>query len=187
MTASARTPLSKVTLNAARSKEFPDGSIRHGYEFLAPLTPEGRIDVEAWKARRGECFVHRFWGDEPPLRGLLGSSPGRARRLDLGVRIRPWSRPRRRRGRLPLRRPRLQGRRIRVGSGRGRAEAVPGRQRRPEAPIGRGRLSAAARSRRSGPRRSPRRIGGPRGSPRRPATGRAACRRRRRPCGRLAA
>jgi hypothetical protein len=76
MTAPARTPLRKVTLNAARSKEFPEGSIRHGYELLAPLTEEGRIDVEAWKARRGECFVHRFWGDEPPLRGLLAHRPG---------------------------------------------------------------------------------------------------------------
>jgi len=76
MTAPARTPLRKVTLNAARSKEFPEGSIRHGYELLAPLTPEGRIDVEAWKARRGECFVHRFWGDEPPQRGLLAHRPG---------------------------------------------------------------------------------------------------------------
>jgi hypothetical protein len=76
MTAPARTPLRKGTLNAARSKEFPEGSIRHGYELLAPLTPEGRIDVEAWKARRGECFVHRFWGDEPPQRGLLAHRPG---------------------------------------------------------------------------------------------------------------
>jgi len=76
MTTSARTPLKKVTLNAARSKEFPDGSIRHGYELLAPLTPEGRIDVEAWKSRRGECFVHRFWGDEPQLSGLLVHRPG---------------------------------------------------------------------------------------------------------------
>ena len=41
--------------------------------------------------------------------------------------------------------------------------------------------TSAAPSRPSAPCRSPRRIGGPRGSPRRPATGRAACRRRRRP------
>jgi hypothetical protein len=76
MTATVRSALKKVTLHAARSKEFPDGSIRHGYQFAAPLTEEGRIDVEAWKARRGECFVHRFWGDEPPQRGLLAHRPG---------------------------------------------------------------------------------------------------------------
>ena len=64
-------PLRKVTLNAARSKEFPEGSIRHGYDFIAPLTDEGRIDLDAWKAHRGECFAHRFWANEPTLQGLL--------------------------------------------------------------------------------------------------------------------
>ena len=63
--------LRKVMLNAARSKEFPDGSIRHGYDFVAPLTADGHIDLEAWKQHRGECFAHRFWGDEPAMRGLL--------------------------------------------------------------------------------------------------------------------
>lgn len=73
---SAPSSLRKVTLNAARSKLFPDGSIRHGYDFVAPLTPEGRIDLEGWKAHRGECFVHRFWGDEPAERGLLAHRAG---------------------------------------------------------------------------------------------------------------
>jgi hypothetical protein len=76
MIATVRSALKKVTLQAARSKEFPEGSMRHGYEFLAPLTESGRIDLEAWKARRSECFVHRFWGDEPPQRGLLVHRPG---------------------------------------------------------------------------------------------------------------
>ena len=43
----------------------------HGYDFVAPLTDDGHIDLEAWKAHRGECFAHRFWGGEPSLRGLL--------------------------------------------------------------------------------------------------------------------
>ena len=68
--------LRKVTLHAARSKSFPDGSNRHGYTFVAPLTEEGKIDTDAWKAHRGECFVHRFWGDEPERRGLLAHRPG---------------------------------------------------------------------------------------------------------------
>jgi hypothetical protein len=63
--------LRKVTLHAARSKEFPEGSIRHGYDFIAPLTEDGRIDIEAWKAHRGECFAHRFWTGEPTMQGLL--------------------------------------------------------------------------------------------------------------------
>ncbi len=68
--------LQRVTLHAARSKAFPEGSARHGYVFVAPLTAEGKIDAEAWKAHRGECVVHRFWGTEPELRGLLAHRPG---------------------------------------------------------------------------------------------------------------
>jgi hypothetical protein len=68
--------LHRVTLHAARSKAFPEGSIRHGYSFVAPLTEDGKIDAEAWKAHRGECIVRRFWGDEPEMRGLLAHRPG---------------------------------------------------------------------------------------------------------------
>jgi hypothetical protein len=71
MTAANHPTLRKVTLHAARSKEFPDGSIRHGYDFVAPLTEEGRIDLDAWKEHRGECFAHRFWAGEPTMQGVL--------------------------------------------------------------------------------------------------------------------
>jgi hypothetical protein len=71
MAAQSHAALRKVTLNAARSKEFPEGSIRHGYDFVAPLTADGHIDLEAWKQHRSECFAHRFWANEPALRGLL--------------------------------------------------------------------------------------------------------------------
>jgi hypothetical protein len=71
MSAPTHAALRRVTLNAARSKEFPEGSIRHGYDFIAPLTGDGRIDLEAWKQHRGECFAHRFWAGEPSMRGLL--------------------------------------------------------------------------------------------------------------------
>ena len=71
MSAPTHAVLRRVTLNAARSKEFPEGSIRHGYDFIAPLTEDGHIDLEAWKQHRGECFAHRFWAEEPAMRGLL--------------------------------------------------------------------------------------------------------------------
>jgi hypothetical protein len=71
MTGSDAATLRKVTLHAARSKEFPEGSIRHGYDFVAPLREDGRIDLGAWKAHRGECFAHRFWAGEPTMQGLL--------------------------------------------------------------------------------------------------------------------
>lgn len=75
-TASAK--LTKVTLNLARTHKFPDGSTRHGYEFVAPLTEDGKICLDAWKANRGACFVHRFWADEEEMRGFLAHRPGGA-------------------------------------------------------------------------------------------------------------
>ncbi len=65
------TRMKKITLHLARSKEYPDGSIRHGYEFVAPLDKDGRIDGTSWREHRNACIVHRFWGYEPRQRGRL--------------------------------------------------------------------------------------------------------------------
>jgi hypothetical protein len=78
MTAPGRSALKAVTLHVARCKEFPEGSRQHGYRLLVPLTAAGQIDVETWKRRRHECFVHRFWADEPLQRGLLVHRAGGA-------------------------------------------------------------------------------------------------------------
>ncbi len=63
--------LKKITLNLARTKEFPEGSIRHGYDFIAPLDDKGHIDAQSWHNHRNSCVVHRFWGNEPRMRGML--------------------------------------------------------------------------------------------------------------------
>lgn len=42
----------RIRLNLARSKEFPNGSERHGYEFVAPLDANGHIDSGLWKEHR---------------------------------------------------------------------------------------------------------------------------------------
>lgn len=68
--------LKKIRLNLARTKEFPNGSSRHGYEFTAPLDDEGRIDAEAWKKVRDQCRVRRFWADEEEDIGHLVHRPG---------------------------------------------------------------------------------------------------------------
>src|SRR5690242_12870665 len=53
----ARLPheLKRIRLNLARSKEFPTGSARHGYEFVAPLDAGGHIDPALWRQHREHC------------------------------------------------------------------------------------------------------------------------------------
>lgn len=56
--------LSFIRLELARTPEFPQGSPDHGYEFIAPLTPDSHIDAEAFKQVRDRCEVTRFWGGD---------------------------------------------------------------------------------------------------------------------------
>jgi hypothetical protein len=68
----------RIRLNLARSSEFPQGSSRHGYEFVAPLDQNGYIDVEQWRAHRDHCRVRRFWEGEDDELGMLVHKPGGA-------------------------------------------------------------------------------------------------------------
>ena len=67
----------RIRLNLARSKEFPSGSTRHGYEFVAPLDAAGHIDPAQWQKHRENCRVRRFWNDEEE-HGHLVHKPGGA-------------------------------------------------------------------------------------------------------------
>jgi hypothetical protein len=67
----------RIRLNLARSKEFPSGSARHGYEFVAPLDADGRIDPVQWQKHRENCGVRRFWNGEEEY-GRLIHKPGGA-------------------------------------------------------------------------------------------------------------
>ena len=66
----------RIRLNLARSKEFPQGSARHGYEFVAPLKADGHIDEVQWKNDRAHCRVRRFWEGEDDQIGFLVHKPG---------------------------------------------------------------------------------------------------------------
>lgn len=68
--------LRKIRLNLARTKEHPQGSARHGYEFTAPLDETGHIDAAIWKKEREHCRVRRFWGNEEDELGHLIHRPG---------------------------------------------------------------------------------------------------------------
>ncbi len=63
--------LSQIRLELARNRDFPEGSARHGYEFIAPLTKDLHIDAQAWKKFKDRCEVTRFWGSEEPEQGRL--------------------------------------------------------------------------------------------------------------------
>ena len=59
--------LARIRMELARTPEAPEGAWDCGYELIAPLDPDGYLDVDAWRERRTECTVHRFWsgaGDE---------------------------------------------------------------------------------------------------------------------------
>lgn len=66
----------RIRLNLARSKEFPSGSAKHGYEFVVPLDGNGYIDAAQWKAHRDNCRVRRFWEGEDDEIGQVVHRPG---------------------------------------------------------------------------------------------------------------
>jgi hypothetical protein len=70
--------LKHIRLQLARSKEFPSGSSRHGYDLVAPLDKNGHIDPELWRKHQKECRVRRFWDNEEDAIGLLVHKPGGA-------------------------------------------------------------------------------------------------------------
>ena len=70
--------LKRIRLNLARSKEFPSGSDRDGYEFVAPARhANGRIGPELWRRYR-ERGVRRSWEGENDEFGRLVHRPGGA-------------------------------------------------------------------------------------------------------------
>lgn len=70
--------LKHVKLELARSKDFPSGSARHGYDIVAPLDAQGHIDAGLWRQHRDSCRVRRFWDDQEDLIGHLVHKPGGA-------------------------------------------------------------------------------------------------------------
>jgi hypothetical protein len=64
-------PLFHVRLELARSKEHPNGSARHGYEFVAPLDANGHLSSEEWKTSKAKCTVRRFTAGEDDENGRL--------------------------------------------------------------------------------------------------------------------
>lgn len=68
--------MKRIRLHLARSKSHPAGSAQHGYEIVAPLDPEGRIDQAEWQKHRDRCGVRRFWAGEADEIGKLVHKSG---------------------------------------------------------------------------------------------------------------
>ncbi|CAO3427224.1 hypothetical protein [Azospirillum argentinense] len=64
-------PLKTIRLELARTADHPEGSAEHGYEFTAPLTSDGHLDLEEWRDRKAVCTVRRFWRGEDEQTGHL--------------------------------------------------------------------------------------------------------------------
>jgi len=65
--------LSRIVMRLARNPgtEFAEGDDHRGYTLTAPLTPDRRLDVEAWRKVKEKCTVRRFAPDEDPVEGRL--------------------------------------------------------------------------------------------------------------------
>jgi hypothetical protein len=66
----------RIRLNLARSKEFPQGSDKRGYEFVAPLDAQGHINAAEWKKEKQHCRVRRFWEGADDEIGQVEHRPG---------------------------------------------------------------------------------------------------------------
>ena len=68
--------LTKIRLELARDHDHPAGSAAVGYEFVAPLDKDGKIDPVEWHKRRANCRVRRFRPQEADDIGHLIRKPG---------------------------------------------------------------------------------------------------------------
>jgi hypothetical protein len=78
MTTTPQHVLKHIRLALARSKEFPNGSARHGYDLIAPLDKDGHIDPDLWRKHRDACRVRKFREGDDDAVGHLIHKPGGA-------------------------------------------------------------------------------------------------------------
>lgn len=73
--------LMRIRLELGRTTSEPAGDSSHGYEFIAPLTPEGHLDAESWGKEKTRCGVRSFRPGAPDRHGVL-RRVGRGWRFD---------------------------------------------------------------------------------------------------------
>ncbi|MGZ9100346.1 MAG: hypothetical protein ACXW3O_11635 [Brevundimonas sp.] len=72
MTAQAR----HIRLELAREPDHPDGDARTGYDIVAFLNDDGRLDLDACRDQAPRCRVRRFEDDATVATGLLRHTTG---------------------------------------------------------------------------------------------------------------
>lgn len=65
-----------IRLLLARESGHPTGDRDEGYDVLAPLDTEGRIDADEWKRHQAHCRVRHFRPNEADRIGRLRRKPG---------------------------------------------------------------------------------------------------------------
>ncbi|HYD27905.1 hypothetical protein [Brevundimonas sp.] len=65
-----------VRLEMARAPETPAGDPGEGYDIVAPLDADGRLDVEAWRAEPERAYARRFSDGATRAKGRLRYAGG---------------------------------------------------------------------------------------------------------------
>lgn len=72
-----------IRLELAREPGHPNGDSREGYDLVAPLDDEGRLDPVAWKHEQKRCRVRKFVNDQTLSIGALRHGSGGRWTLEL--------------------------------------------------------------------------------------------------------
>ena len=72
-----------IRLELAREPGHPHGDAGDGWDVVAPLDDDGRLDLDAFLAAPERCFVRRFIRDETIATGRLRHTVGDRWLLDL--------------------------------------------------------------------------------------------------------
>ena len=72
-----------IRLELAREPGHPAGAPDEGYDIVAPLDDEGRLDGAAQRAEPARSHVRRFSGNETVSAGRLSHGPGGRWVLDM--------------------------------------------------------------------------------------------------------
>ena len=72
-----------IRLEMAREPERPAGDPREGYDLVAPLDSDSRLDPAGWRSEPDRCYARRFSDGVTAAKGRLRHGPGEHWTVDL--------------------------------------------------------------------------------------------------------